>query len=183
MTKRGRIVGNARRPGWERDNLGYLANPDEIYEIRTLKNIVSKLPNCERLSLEYCIHENGKKKALHGVSLHGTVEPILAICAATGLPFRGIKLCDHHIGTYDIILGPRDPMPQKWDMSKPLLEAACTLIPALEIALEPQTRELEWVESFFVKCSNLKQLCARFESRIRHVSGSTPSLFQRHFCP
>ncbi|KAL1983234.1 hypothetical protein VTN96DRAFT_332 [Rasamsonia emersonii] len=60
---------------------------------------------------------------------------------------------------------------------KPLLEAACALIPALEIELDPRMRELKWVESFLIKCSNLKQLCVRFAT----CGGYIPGLHHRFF--
>lgn len=61
--------------------------------------------------------------------------------------------------------GPEVATPQ-WDLSRPLLEAACVFIDDLTIDLRSETKDLEWVQSFLVKCSNLKKLKVRFISSL-----------------
>lgn len=161
MTTKGRVLGPRQTPGWERNELGYIANPDAIYEVRALKNL-NRIP----LWLRYDIHQNVEEERQHEASLKETIESILAICAAARLSLSGVDLREGSLINNKIAASPtpRGPIPQ-WDMSKPLLDAACALIPALDIYMEPETKDLEWVESFLVKCSNLKQLYVRFLSR------------------
>ncbi|OBT61266.1 hypothetical protein VE03_09385 [Pseudogymnoascus sp. 23342-1-I1] len=55
---------------------------------------------------------------------------------------------------------------QQWDKSKPLLDATCGPLKALEITLEADitTSDLKWTEDFLLCCSTLEQLSLRNKS-------------------
>jgi hypothetical protein len=52
-------------------------------------------------------------------------------------------------------------------MAIPLLDPACALVHYLTIDMTPETKDLKWIESFLVKCSNLRKLFVRFVSMCR----------------
>jgi hypothetical protein len=99
------------------------------------------------------------------VSLAETIELILAVCAAARLPLKAVDLCDS-IFMNKITVGSPEVLTPQWDMSIPLLEATYVFICDLTIDLRSETKDLEWVQLFLVKCSNLKKLKVRFVSRL-----------------
>lgn len=145
-------------PGWERDDLGYIAKPDKIYELCALSYLA-------RLSLflRYDIHENVESDGQHGLSLENNVESVLAIYAAARLPLKTVELSDKFI-LHGITTGGPGALGAQWDMAMPLLDAACALVHDLTIDMTPETKDLKWIESFLVKCSNLRKLSVKFVS-------------------
>lgn len=166
MTTKETVLASPTAPHWERNHLGYVADPANIYEIRALGYILNYI-NWLPVRLRYNdIHEYMEKVGWeHEVSLAETIESILAICAAARLPLKAVDLCDSRFNNEIIVGGPEVPTLQ-WDMSIPLLEAACIFISNLTIELMSETKDLKWVQSFLVKCSNLKTLDVSFISRL-----------------
>jgi hypothetical protein len=171
MTKE-RMLGLRTAPGWERDDLGYIANPDKMYELRALRRL-------SRLSLffRYDMYINMELEGQHEPSLEDTVESILAICAAARLPLKLVELSDKYV-VRGIPTGGPGGSGAQWDMAMPLLDAACALVHDLTIDMTAETKDLKWIESFLVKCSNLKKLSVRFTGNIEETSRSAPSLLR-----
>lgn len=175
MTRKWRRLGSPRSPGWKRDSMGYIAHPDQVYEICTLKKIMKMLPDCKQFRLTYDINENKKKGQWRG-SLKFTIETILAICAAAEVNIKGIELSDHHDSLPTFTVNQGRPL-RPWDKSKPLLDTACALIPALQLTMDPETKDLDWVEAFVAKCTNLEQLSVEFLGNVGYNQGQHHRFF------
>jgi hypothetical protein len=132
VTRQWRILGSPRSSGWKRDSAGYIARPDQVYEICALKRVMKMLSDCKQFRLMYDINEN-KKRRRQRSSLKFTIETILAICAAGEVNIKGIELSDHKYSAPAFTVNQDRPL-RPWDKSKPLLDTACALIPALRRA-------------------------------------------------
>lgn len=166
MTKgnKGRkLLANERSPGWGRNALGHLASPEKVYEIRTLKAIMGMLQNCDGVRLTYNVESNLKKGQWKG-SIQQTVEGILVVCAAAEVNIRGAELCDYHIALPTFTIDQSPPF-KPWDKTLPLLNAACAVIPALQLTIDPANKETDWVKAFVLKCVNLEQLSVNYKAR------------------
>ena len=145
-------------PGWERDKFGYFINPENIDEIRILKSISSKLPNCTTFDLLYLI-DVFKPNHWTKVSLQKLIPSVLTICAAMKAHVKGLMMeYGVHIG-YPVCINATRSV-QHWDESTPTLDAICDHLEALEIHLKDDmsTSDLRWIETFILKCSMLEKL-------------------------
>ncbi|KFY76813.1 hypothetical protein V499_03659 [Pseudogymnoascus sp. VKM F-103] len=175
MTKgnKGRkLLANERSPGWGRNALGHLASPEKVYEIRTLKAIMGMLQNCDGVRLTYNVEKKGQREG----SIQQTVEGILVVCAAAEVNIRGAELCDHHIALSTFTID-QSPSFKPWDKTLPLLNAACAVIPALQLTISPANKETDWVEAFVLKCVNLEQLSVNYKA----CSYYSPGLHHRFY--
>lgn len=163
MTVKGRELASPSLPKWKRDRLGYLAHPEKIYEIRTLKNISSKLVNCRQFQLSYTISKDTKGDDWRQISLQKTVESILAICATMKARIKAVEISCSWYDVQTITIDPTYPILQ-WDKSTPLLDAMCGPLSTLDIMIERDMPDLKWIVKFFTKCSTLEQLSLRNKS-------------------
>lgn len=163
------LLADERLPSWGRNSLGYLADPEKVYEIRTLKTIMGMLQNCDKFRLTYNIKDNKREEQVKG-SIQQTVEGILVVCAAAEVNIKGVELCDHHSGSSTVTVDKSPPI-QPWDKTLPLLDAACAVIPALQLTIDLKNDETDWVASFVPKCVNLEQLSVNYTASPRFISG------------
>lgn len=173
------VLASPTAPRWERNDLGYIINPADIFEIRALEyllNYVNWLP----LHLRYDDIRDYMRRERHEASIVENVESILAVCAAARLPLAAVDLSDSRFMNEITMSGPEAPTLQ-WDMSIPLLDAACLFIYDLTIETKSETKDLEWIQSFLVKCSNLKELRVAFTSSLLHYSSLARSTLRYPF--
>lgn len=165
MTVDGRVLASPFEPGWERDRFGYFVNPENLYEIRALRNITYNLPNYRRFKLLYYISKDKTEDDWRQVSLRKTLQSIFAICAAMKAHIQGIRMGSGYHDGHAIALDPTR-FDQQWDKSIQLLDATCSHLQALEIILEHEMplSDLKWMEKFLLKCSTLEKLSLKNES-------------------
>ncbi|KFY38895.1 hypothetical protein V495_06327 [Pseudogymnoascus sp. VKM F-4514 (FW-929)] len=179
MTFAGWELASPLRRGWERDELGYLVNPEKIYRICALKDIFTKLVNIKTFRLEYIVDYDYKGNEKEKASLQRTIGSILAICAAIQARVKGIRIPGDYTYFAYIDIDPAQGHEQ-WDKSIPLLDAMCGNLQALEINFENDMADLEWIEMLLTKCQTLEQLSLKFYDSmtslhpfIRHISATS----------
>ncbi|KFX90380.1 hypothetical protein O988_08236 [Pseudogymnoascus sp. VKM F-3808] len=182
MTFAGWELASPLRRGWERDELGYLVNPEKIYRICALKDIFTKLVHIKTFRLQYIVDHDHKGNQREKASLQRTIGSILAICAAIQARVKGIWIPGSYAHFAYIDIDPAQEHEQ-WDKSIPILDAMCGHLQGLEINFKDDMADLEWIEMLLTKCQTLEQLSLKLDHSmtslhpfIRHISATSVNL-------
>jgi hypothetical protein len=124
------IANRSDQQRWERNTLGYLDHPEQIEELRTLLQCITKLPRL----LEFSVHCLMNPFYSY-LTLEKTTQFVLAVCAETGLCITRLHL-DHSVSVFMTRSFPMlSSASHSWDKSQQLSKTVYALTKRIDINL------------------------------------------------